>query len=301
MPGAGHSAGQTGCGMTTITRPVLRYHGGKWRLAPWILSFAPQHRSYVEPFGGAASVLLTKARAQTEIYNDLDGRIVALFAVLRDPQQSEQLLRMLALTPYARAEHELSYESCSDVVEQARRTIIRGMMGHASRGATSSHRTGFRTARRRGRHAAGEWAGYPEHLRAIIERIQGVLIEHRNAIDVITEFDDLECLHYVDPPYPQCTRTTLLSGTGRAYAFEMSDEEHVRLAERLRQVKGMVLLSGYPCPLYDEQLYPDWERHETSALTDGRIERTEVLWLNPAASAALRSSRAQGELLEAQA
>ena len=34
------------------TRPVVRWHGGKWRLAPWILAHLPPHRTYVEPFGG---------------------------------------------------------------------------------------------------------------------------------------------------------------------------------------------------------------------------------------------------------
>lgn len=97
----------------TVTRPVLRWLGGKWRLAPWIIEHFPPHRIYVEPFGGAASVLLRKARAYNEIYNDLDGELVNLFRVLRGEHAGE-LLAQLRLTPYARAEYDLALEPAGD-------------------------------------------------------------------------------------------------------------------------------------------------------------------------------------------
>jgi len=67
----------------TPARPVLRYHGGKWKLAPWIIAQMPPHRIYVEPFGGAASVLMRKSRVYAEVYNDRWDSVVNVFRVLR--------------------------------------------------------------------------------------------------------------------------------------------------------------------------------------------------------------------------
>lgn len=58
-----------------VTKPALRYMGGKFRLAPWLLQFFPGHEVYTEAFGGAAGVLLQKPRAIGEVYNDLDGEV----------------------------------------------------------------------------------------------------------------------------------------------------------------------------------------------------------------------------------
>ena len=109
----------------TITRPALRYHGGKFRLAPWVIKHFPPHQCYVEPFGGAASVLLLKPRAYAEVYNDLDADIVNFFAVLRDPAARARLVDACRLTPYARQEFEQAYEPNDCAIERARRTAIR--------------------------------------------------------------------------------------------------------------------------------------------------------------------------------
>lgn len=103
-----------------ITSPALRYHGGKFRMAPWVVGHFPAHRCYVEPFGGAASVLLHKKPAYAEVYNDLDGDIVNFFRVLRDPEQAERLIAACVLTPYAREEFEQAYQHSDDVIERPR-------------------------------------------------------------------------------------------------------------------------------------------------------------------------------------
>lgn len=264
-------------------QPALRYHGAKFRLADWIIAFFPEHRCYVEPFGGAAGVLLQKPRAYAEVYNDLDGEVVNFFRVLRDPLLRKRLLEQFVLTPYARTEFELAWEFCDEPVEQARRLAIRAQMGFGSAGATKG-RTGFRIdTERSGSTAQQHWAQYPEGLAHIGERFSGVLIENRPAIETMLAHDTPQTLHFVDPPYPHSTRVRG-KGKERYYRFELSDAEHGELIEAVRGLRGMVVLSTYPNTLYEAKL-TGWRAHyTTSRISAGRggAVRTEVAWLNPA-------------------
>lgn len=35
-----------------MKRPIVRYFGGKWLMAPWIIKHFPAHRIYIESYGG---------------------------------------------------------------------------------------------------------------------------------------------------------------------------------------------------------------------------------------------------------
>ena len=151
-------------------RPPLRYLGSKWKLAPWIVSHFPPHRIYTEAFGGAASVLLRKPRCHGEVYNDLDGEVVNLFRVLRNPAQARELVRLVSLTPFAREEFELSCLPDGDPIEQARRTVARSFMGFGSN-AVQVGNTGFRgNTSRIGGTPAGDWLGMPRALEEVADR-----------------------------------------------------------------------------------------------------------------------------------
>lgn len=255
--------------MGDLSRPVLRWHGGKWILAPWIISYFPVHKVYVEPFGGAASVLLRKQRSYAEIYNDLDDEVVNLFRVLRS-DQADDLVALLKLTPFASNEFFSAYDVAEDPVERARRTIVRAFMGFGSNGV--HRKTGFRS--RSGTTPARDWVNYPDALAATVERLRGVVVLNRDAKDVMEAHDGPDTLHYVDPPYMAGTRDS-----GTDYAHELSDQDHADLLFFLKSLRGRVVLSGYADDLYDETL-ARWRRVERKALADGARERTEVLWMN---------------------
>lgn len=259
-------------------------------MAPWIISLFPAHRVYVEPYGGGASVLLRKERSYAEVYNDKWDVVVNVFQCLRDPEISEQLERLIRLTPFSRTEFNSAFRHRPKLpadVEAARLAILRSFAGFGSASTKGDYATGFRcNSNRSGTTPAHDWMNYPENIRAFVERLQGVVIENRDAIEVIEQHDGPRTLFYVDPPYPQATRNMVRGNA--VYACDMSDDEHRLLAEKLKSVEGMVLLSGYRCDLYDTELYADWTTVDRETHADGARDRLETVWMNHAAERARR-------------
>lgn len=274
--------------MRGLKRPILRYFGGKWKLAPWVIEHFPQHTMYVEPFGGAASVLLRKQRALNEVYNDLDNNVVNIFRVLQDETLAAELIRRCYLTPFSRVEFEQSFELTEDPVEQALRFIIRSFFGYGSKACKSSATmSGFRSRRKSDASPAVDWRNYPHFIPKIVERMRGVVIENKPAEDILERYDSDDSLFYVDPPYVHSTRNTTSGGT---YAHEMDDTEHAKLSGQLHSRKGMTILSGYDCDLY-RQLYPDWKMVTRVHRAEQAKVRTECLWICPKAQEKLKGKQ----------
>jgi len=252
-------------------RPALRYYGGKWKLAPWIISHFPEHKNYVEPCGGAASVLLQKPRSPLETYNDLDGNVVNFFRVLRD--KPDELIRKIKLTPWARAEYELSLTMDGDDVERARRFFACMWMSIAATALADPSSAGWRASNGDDR----DWVLYYADVERVAQRFIGVQIENVYYSTLIARADAEETLFYFDPPYVTDERTK-----ASRYTHEWTDFDHGNAAELLRTCAGYVVVSGYACPLYAD-LYErhGWQRVDTMAQTNSGGKRVESLWLSP--------------------
>lgn len=258
------------------TRPMLRYHGGKWRLAPWIIEHMPEHRVYVEPFGGGAGVLLQKPVVETEIYNDRDREVVNLFRVLRDEVLACLLAERLHLTPFSRAEFNAAYEVKENAapLDRAWATLVKSFMGMGSKGIwiksgfdTRVNPDGF-VSRLNAFRKVGPM------MDAFAGRLSHVILEEGPAVPLIDRLAErTDTLFYVDPPYVKSSY-----GGENVYRHRMTDDDHRELAASLNRVRGGIMLSGYPSPLYQE-LYAGWDRIESGALADAGESRTEVLWL----------------------
>jgi len=226
----------------------------------------------VEPCGGGASVLLRKPRSPIETYNDIDGEVVNFFRVLRDCP--DDLIRKIKLTPWARAEYELSFVVCDDPMEAARRFFARSWM--SLQGATDRGVTGWRIAKSpdNRRNASSDLVRIAGALDQISARLQMVQIENRDWVNVVQHYDSLGTLIYFDPPYVATERTMT-----RRYKYEWSNDQHHQAASILQECESYIVISGYACPLYTE-LYPEWKRVDKRTTTNSGGSRIESLWLS---------------------
>lgn len=215
------------------------------------------------------------------MYNDLDGEVVNLFRVLRDPELNQRLQDACCLTPYARDEFCNAQEPATDPIERARRMVVRACMGFGSAAGVGGQ-SGFRSdSKRKYATAAHLWERYPANLAAVCLRLQGVIIENKDALAVMRAHDADTTLYYIDPPYVPDTRVQ----SNRYYAHEMTIEGHEQLLAVSKTMTGMVMISGYDTEVYNDMLTGWVKTEKTSRISAGRGTkvRTECLWHNPAA------------------
>ena len=253
---------------------VIKYPGAKWAMANWIIDHFPPHHSYLEPFFGSGAVLFTKERSNIETVNDMDGDVVNLFDWIRkDP---ERLADAIYWTPYSRDVYDRAWAAQRTETDPFQRAVdlyTRLMMGHGFR--LTGEKVGWKrdVQGREAAYAASGWCKVPEVIKEAAERLRGVQIENRPALDLIARYNYPNVLIYADPPYLLGTRH------GKQYRHEMTDADHAALLDTLKAHRGPVLLSGYESKLYSDTLR-DWHRDEFIAQAQTSTKRREVLWMN---------------------
>lgn len=252
-------------------KPVLKYPGAKNRIAEWICGYIPEHKVYLEPYFGSGAVFFNKQPARIETINDLNGEVVNFFRVLRE--KPEELAEKLRLTPFAREEYYSCYEEGGEEsdVEKARKFAVKCWQGF---GSSNVYKNGFRSSQRSSSpYTTKEWRGLPERLIAASERLMNAQIECLPAMEVIGRYNTRDVFIYADPPYLHGTRK------GYLYKHEMNDEDHVKMLTVLREHPGMVMISGYDNPLYNEYL-KGWAKEKKKTQAESGIARVETIWMN---------------------
>lgn len=256
---------------------LLKYPGSKWSTASWIISNFPagyEKMTYLEPFFGSGAVFFNKKRSAVETIGDIDSNVTNLFKVIRD--KPKELARLVQYTPWSREEYSGSYTMTGDSLEDARRFLVR--MWQAI-GAKSSDITGWRSNIKTVNGNVPQWSmQLPKNIIRTCRRLQHsgtkiVQIENRPAVDLIQRYARENVFIYCDPPYVLSTRS------GRIYAHEMKDSDHVELLELLKKHPGPAMISGYENDIYKDIL-EGWHIQKQFAYCEGGQKREEILWMN---------------------
>ena len=261
----------------------FKYFGGKYKLAPKLIPMFPEHRCYVEVFGGAGNVLIQKPPSKVEVYNDIDSDIVNLFRVLRE--DFDRFHHLVKHTPYSREEFYAYREQLkieTDAVKRAAMWYCVALMRFSGtcKGGWSSSKI---------RNMCTTTKLKVDRLPEIVDRLREVQLENRDFAFILDAYDGKDTFFYLDPPYVPETRRS-----GGEYTNEMTYEDHETLVGILKDIKGKAMLSGYATDLYDSL---DWQRYEIETISHaaGRTraselqgkgnvkakqKRTEVVWTN---------------------
>ncbi len=269
----------------------LNYYGGKHYHRRKIIPFFPQHHTFVDVFGGGASILLGKQPSPVEVYNDIDGRVHNFFSVVGDSDLCQKLMQKTGVTGHDRRLFNECIARCesgsiADPVEAAWALLVcckQGRNGVARKTSDFSYSKVGTSNNMSCRTSA--WRNLPRVIAEAGDRLQRAIIENLHWNDAIRRYDSKETFFYMDPPYLPETRKT---NSRQVYRHEMSRLDHVRLLCAICEVQGKVILSGYDSDPYDQLLSSDWTRIEftTVARAGSRTAncklppRTEVLWMN---------------------
>jgi len=263
-------------------RPVVKIHGGKYYLASWIIENFPaeyQKYDYLEPFCGAASVLLNKDKPTSgiEVINDTNVGLIQIFRALRD--EPTHFVKKLKKTRYSEHvfERELTTKRESeDYIDHAFNEFVLRRM---SRGGLKKAFAWSERLRGGQPGDVNAWKTMLKELPDTADRISEVKILNEKAVKVIRAFDSENTLCYCDPPYLHNTRVST-----KAYEDEMTDDDHIALADALNKFRGKVVISGYQSMLY-KRLYADWKCVKKQVANHSSQQKTksvkvECIWTN---------------------
>lgn len=264
-------------------RPAFKIHGGKYYLSNWVIEHFPpgyQEMVYIEPFSGAASVLLNKEPSIMESIGDTNLGIIQILRALRDePDVFIRKLKRINYTEktFIRAKNRAELNNYKDYMDHA---ITEFIMRRMSRGGLKKSFAWSERTRGGQPGDVNAWSTIIKELPLIADRIKDVQIFHKKAAEVIKAFNESDFLCYADPPYDPAVRSAVDSYE----EDDMTTEQHVDFLDLMESYRGYAIISGYPSMVYKRKL-AEWRcvkksmpNHASQQQTKSR--KIECLWMN---------------------
>lgn len=267
---------------SAILRPPFKCHGGKAYLKTWVIDNMPvdyEDMTYVEPYAGAASVLLNKKESKEEAINDLHPGIIEIFKAIRD--DGENFAKRLKKIRYSQASFDRALkQSAGPFDDKLDLAVNEYVLRRMSRGGMKKAFAWSERLRGGQPGDVNAWKTALKLMPMLSERLQNVYVFNKSAVEVVKAFNKPNTLLYVDPPYLHSTRQAK-----KVYEkYEMTEDDHKKLCETLVSFKGKVLISGYDSELYNtyfqnwHKIFRDIVNHSSQNKT--KEYKREHIWRN---------------------
>lgn len=167
--------------------------GGSFHYAKRIVPLIPAHKTYVEPFAGAAAVLHAKEPSEKEVLADLDDDVVFLHRSIKamTPERIEELRRRFEWTVTEESFLKARDMAPKDDVARFYKLVF--------------VRTHARDCRPDGTHPAQQHLGSttnPEKYLKAAERLKDVTVLRQDYRKTLKAYDSPDTFFFIDPPYP---------------------------------------------------------------------------------------------------
>lgn len=169
--------------------------GGKRLLRKRVIDLFPEHKCYVEVFGGGAWVLFGKEPSSVEVLNDIDGELINFYRIVKCCHH-ELLLELqwdlVSREYFSKLKREEPNPDCSNVLRAKRFFyLIKASFGGqgGNFGVTPSAKPKLNLVE------------VDTVIQKAHDRLKRVTIEQLDFEPLITRYDRDYTLFYLDPPY----------------------------------------------------------------------------------------------------
>ncbi len=209
----------------------MSWVGGKKALREIITLRLPADcERYVEVFGGGGWVLFHKPPHKFEIYNDLNPNLANLYRCVRE--YPDELCRELTYTLNSR----LDFDYMREVLHSKTQIPDIRRAAYFYQIIRESYASGLDSF---GAQPHNMWRNFPL-IHEAARRLQSVVVENKDCVKLIKQYDRPNTVFYADPPYYDTEDYYEDVGFAKA--------DHVRLRDALMGISGKFLLSYNDCP-----------------------------------------------------
>ena len=242
-------------------KPAFGSPGGKLYLRDKIIPLIPEHKVYVEPYAGGASVFFGKKPSSVEVLNDLDSDVAFLYRFMKSASDEDinDLLRK-DWNPneqrWSRFKEELSTK-LKDSERFYRLYYVKKWSFNRAEKTFSAHTGGN-----------SEPPSPLKHFDIYRDRLKNVKVRNEDAIEIIKKYDSADSFFYLDPPYPEEWNTD----------FGYTWDDFRELIDALKDIKGKFILSINMSDKVRELLPSGWHKVKVKRLTTAPAHRQKAVY-----------------------